>query len=129
MKIVLLLLFLVASSSSYACFTPIKGDEYDSQVVVVKLGDKNHYQVTVPRYMKDMPQQAEIILAYTTGTSGGIPIYQKNEMLKAKVVGDKLVATFKVVKQKKQPYLVVMWWPEMGGMCGIQANTPYLVVE
>ena len=129
MKIIFLLLTFIFSNSALACFSPIKGPEYDAQVDIQKLEEKNHYRVSVPRYMKGMPNEARIILAYSKGRPGGIPIYEKNEILKPIIQGESLVAEFKVVEKEKRPYIVVMWWPEHAGMCGIQANTGYLEVE
>ena len=129
MKLVVLLISLAFLNSAFACFSPIGGQEYDSQIIITKLDGKNSYRVSVPRYMDDMPNEAEIILAYSTGEAGGIPIYSKNEVLKPIVQNDLLVAEFTVQKKDVEPYVVVMWWPEQNGMCGIQANTSYLQVE
>ena len=129
MRITLLFVLISFANFSYACFSPIGGEEYDSLIEIKRLGEANAYQVTVPRYMDEERQEAQIILAYSAGNPGGIPIYEKNEILEPVLVGTKLVAKFKVVKKNTRPYIVVMWWHKMGGMCGIQANTKYLVVK
>jgi hypothetical protein len=129
MKLVVLLISLIFMNNAFACFSPMGGPEYDSQIIITKLDGKNSYRVSVPRYMGDMPNEAEIILAYSAGGAGGIPIYSNNEILKPKVKNELLVADFTIQKKDGEPYIVVMWWPEQSGMCGIQANTSYLRVE
>lgn len=129
MKTTLLCVLILFANFAYACFSPIGGEEYNSVIKIQKLNDANTYQVSVPRYMDDDRLEAEIILAYSTGSPGGIPIYQKTEKLEPILVGDKFVAKFKVIKKDTQPYIVVMWWHKMDGMCGIQANSKFLEVE
>ena len=75
-------------------------------------------------------KEAEIMLAYSKEYPGGVPVYDKYELLKPTIQGEKLVSEFVVEKkEEKKPYIVVMWWHEHAGMCGIQANTGYLEVE
>ena len=75
-------------------------------------------------------KEAEIMLAYSKEYPGGVPVYDKYELLKPTIQGEKLVSEFVVEKkEEKKPYIVVMWWHEHAGMRGIQANTGYLEVE
>ncbi len=129
MKHLLIILSFLITSSSFACYVPMKGEKYDSQIIIQKLKGKNRYRVSVPRFMEDMPNEAEIILAYSDNYPGGVPIYEKYEVMKAFVNNKRLVAEFTVVKKNKRPYIVIMWWPEYTGMCGIQANTGFLDAE
>ena len=129
MNKIALFILLTISNVAFTCSDPIGGPEYDSQIIVTKLEQKNSYSVSVPRYMKNMPNEAQIILAYSGTYAGGIPVYEKNEILNPKVVGDNLVVKFNVFKKEKRPYIVVMWWHEFSGMCGIQANTKFIEVE
>jgi hypothetical protein len=129
MKSALIFLFVFMASTANACFSPIKGEEYDSLLELKRLNKKNHYQITVPQHIDEEREAAQIILAYSKNGSGGIPIYGKNEILETTLVKGKFLAKFEVSKQEKQPYIVVMWWHKMDGMCGIQANSQYLEVE
>ena len=129
MKIILFLLTTIITNTALACSSPIRGEKYDSQIEIQKLENKNQYKVSVPRFMENMSSEAKIILAYSKGYPGGIPIYEKYEVLKPTTQDKNLVAEFVVKKNEKKPYIVVMWWPRIGGLCGIQANTGYLDAE
>ncbi len=129
MKSTLMFLFVFMASTANACFSPIKGEKYDSLLKITKLKEKNHYQIVVPQYLDKDREAAQIILAYSKNGAGGIPIYEKNEILEPTLINGKFVAKFEVAQQKEQPYIVVMWWHKMDGMCGIQANSQYLEVE
>lgn len=129
MKTLILILAFFVPAGVYACFAPYGGPEYDKRIEITKGKSKNSYQVNIPKYIDDMPNEAEIILAYSKGDPGGIPIYEKYEVLKTTQDGNNLVADFNVEKREKKPYIVVMWWPKHSGMCGIQANTAFLEVD
>lgn len=127
MKFVVIFVAAAFSTAALACFAPIGGPEYDSKIKIERLEDSSGFQVTVPRYMDDMPNQAEIILAYRTDSPGGIPIYDDYEVLSSTVQDKDLVARFVVDTEREgRPYIVVMWWPEHPGMCGIQANSGFI---
>jgi hypothetical protein len=114
--------------SSFACVVPIMGEKYDSQIEITKL-DATTYQVSVPRYMEDLPNEAEVMLAYSA-TPGGIPIYEPYEILETEVRGERVVAEFQIERRAgSKPYIVVMWWPTEGGLCGIQANSGFIESE
>ena len=106
MKNILLVISIFLSTNAYACYQPIGGSEYDEKIFVTKGKIKNTYYISVPIDMKNMLRETKIILAYSKRRPGGIPIYDRYEVLKLKVDGNNLVAEFKV---EKKPYIVIMW--------------------
>lgn len=105
--------------SSLACVAPITGEEYDAQIEITKL-DAATYQVSVPRYMEDLPKEAEVVLAYSVVLPDGSTIYEPYEILETEVRDERVVAEFQI---ERRAIIVVMWWPREGGLCGIQASS------
>ncbi len=129
MRVLFAIALVVYSIPAFPCFAPISGPEYDAQIKIVELDDPNHYQVSVPRFMEELPNEAVIILAYSSSVPRGIPVYRPSKILDSTTVDERLVAKFVVEKRpEEKPYIVVMWWPEDPGTCGIQANSGFLEV-
>ena len=83
----------------------------------------------MPEKLEDL-KSAEIILAYSKGHPGGIPIYDPYEVLKPTVKEGKSTARFSIEKREDtKPYIVVMWWPQQCCFCGIQANSDFIEIE
>jgi hypothetical protein len=129
LKLIYLIVALLLSNTAFACYSPMGGPEYDALIKIEAMKESNHYLVEVPKKLKDMPHDAEIILAYSKYSPGGIPVYGPFVTIKGKVVGDKLVGEFVVERKDEKPYINVMWWPELPGMCGISAHTGFLEAQ
>jgi hypothetical protein len=129
LKLSYFIVALLVSNIASACYVPIGGPEYDALIKIEALAKSNHYRVEVPKKLKGMPHDANIILAYSKNSPGGIPVYEPFVAIKARVVGEQLVGEFVVEKRDGKPYINVMWWPEQPGMCGIRAHTGFLEVQ
>jgi hypothetical protein len=128
LKLIYFVIALVFSNSALACYAPKGGPEYDALIKIEALAETNHYRVEVPKNLNGMPRDAEIILAYSKYSPGGIPLNRPYITVNTRVVGDKVFGEFVVEKRDENPYLNVMWWPEQAGMCGISAHTGFLMV-
>lgn len=127
----LIAVVLFASTwSSQACFAPRGGPAYDLLVTLERMKEANRYRVTVPRRVERDLENAQIMLAYSKHGAGGVPVYDPVVELVPTLNGANFVAEFDVENRgEMKPYIVVMWWHKMSGMCGIQANTEYIHVE
>jgi hypothetical protein len=129
-RTLLLIVMVVTSSFAQACFVPRGGPDFDRLVFIEKLPQLNTYRVTVPRHLENELREAEIILAYSKDHAGGIPIYDPFQILHATATNEKRSAVFQVERREGlRPYIVVMWWNKVDGLCGVQANTGFLQVE
>ena len=128
MRLLIIVISIIYSQVSLACYSPRGGEEYDNLIKLEKISG-NTYRATVPRQLEDL-KDAEIMLAYSEHGTKGIPVYEPYETLKSSYTKTSAGAEFKIDKNKPgKPYIVVMWWPKECCPCGIQANTKYIDIE
>ena len=130
MKSILGTALLAMAIPASACFAPRGGPEIDALIEVEALEEINQYSVSVPSSLEPGLRKAEISLAYSEHESGGIPIYEPVEVLMLESKGGRSMASFAVKdKRPMRPYIVVMWWHEKYGRCGVQANSGFIPVK
>jgi hypothetical protein len=77
MRTFIIIISILFSHASLACYAPRGGQEFDDLIKLEKLSGLNKYRVTVPRKLEDL-DDPEIAIAYT---KGGVTTYEDNETL------------------------------------------------
>ena len=126
MRTLIIIISILFSHASSACYAPRGGQEFDDLIKIEKLSGLNKYRVTVPRKLEDL-NDPEIAIAYT---KGGVTTYKDNETLIPSFTSATASAEFKLEqKNKGKPYIVVSWSPKECCPCGIDAKTKYINIE
>jgi hypothetical protein len=106
----------------------MSGDKYNNQIKVVSLNDEGLYKFIIPAKMEGL-DDLEITLGYSRTDLEGFKLMEESESHKLdfSVVEKSAVGVFTISnKGKLQPYLHVMWWPKVGGLCGVVANSDFI---
>jgi hypothetical protein len=126
MRTYIIIISILFSHASLACYAARGGQEFDDLIKLEKLSGVNKYRVTVPRNLEDLDDPAIAI----TYTKGGINNYKENETLIPSFTSSTAIAEFTIEeKGKGKPYIVVSWSPKECCPCGIHAQTKYINIE
>ncbi|WP_153020767.1 hypothetical protein [Pseudomonas sp. BMS12] len=129
MRTLIIIISLLLSQASLACYAPRSGQEFDDLIKLEKLSGLNKYRVTVPRKLEDLDDPI-IILAYTESNAKGISTSEPYETLKPSFTSEAASAEFTVEKKGNgKPYIAVRWSPKECCPCGIHAHTEYIDIE
>lgn len=142
-----LLFFFFASISvshkAFACFTPIKGEEYNAQINVVQIDETQDYTFRVPLVMEGRNKLfIKIFFGIKTEHGFGrtdewlqVSFDKQDEYaiggfslnVPSKQIPYPLTGSFPIGKdQTFYPYVHVVWYNKSGGGCGIVAKSDYL---
>lgn len=126
MRTLIIIISILFSHASLACYAPRAGQEFDDLIKLEKLSGLNKYRVTAPRKLEDL-NDPEIAIAYT---KDGIANYEDNELLIPSFTPATASAEFTLEqKGKGKPYISVRWSPKECCPCGIHAKTKYINIE
>lgn len=126
MRTLIIIISILFSHASLACYAPRAGQEFDDLIKLEKLSGLNKYRVTVPRKLEDL-NDPEIAIAYT---KNGITTHEDNEILVPSFTPATASAEFTLEqKGKGEPYISVSWSPKECCPCGIHARTKYINIE
>ena len=118
-------LYLI-SANAWACSHPQSGDKYNRQIQIVSLEEKGQYQFSIPSEMEGA-NKLVVMLGYSRTYLNDIRLLEEYEELNFEVVDKNATGIFTVSnKQGMKPYLHVKWWPKLGGVCGIVANSDFI---
>ena len=129
MRTFIILISILLTQASWACYAPRSGQEFDDLIKLEKLSDLNKYRVTAPRKLENL-NNPEITLTYTESNAESASINEPHETLKPSSTSAVVSAEFTVKnKGKGKPYIVVSWSPKECCPCGIHAQTKYIDIE
>ena len=129
MRTFIIVISVLFSQASLACYAPRSGQEFNDLIKLEKLSGLNKYRVTVPRKLEDL-DDPRITLVYTENDTKGAATSKPQKTLSPNLTPEAASAEFTVEKKGKgKPYIVVSWPPKECCPCGIHAHTKYIDIE
>lgn len=107
----------------------MSGEKYNKQIEVISTEIEGVYKFIIPSEMEGL-DDLEVNLGYSPQDIEDFKFMKESQRLDFKIVGKNAVGTFSVVKKEKLlPFLHVMWWPEVAGLCGVAASSNFIGVS
>lgn len=129
MRIFIIVISILFSQASLACYAPRSGQEFDDLIKLEKLSGLNKYRVTAPRRLEDL-SDAEITLEYVERDDKGALVYESSEKISPSYTSSLASAEFTVERKGEgKLYISVSWSPKECCPCGIYAYSKYINIE
>jgi hypothetical protein len=107
----------------------MSGEKYNKQIEVISTEDEEVYKFIIPSEMQGL-NGLQINLGYSPTNAEDFKFMKESQRLDFTNVGDNAIGTFTVVKKEKRlPFLHVIWWPGGLGLCGIAASSDFIGVS
>lgn len=118
-------------SAAFGCMVASSGPKYDHLIKIVKLVEKNKYQVSIPKDLDPFTSNPTATLVYSLKYGDNTYQYKyRYKKLNLKKLESRLVGTFTVkMKEHEKSYVSIHWLPVLSGLCGTNAKAFILGVE